>query len=179
VAPHEPPDRVLAEEPPSLWIVVSGAVKIETRLRVELTGGVLERVHERPGRRGLFAERVGRIRLCQHSGCVAQGSDGAESVRLVVTRCGRTQHRQKFIDVPGLRIAGYNCTAGIDLLDETVAIVGVDAGARTGRFLDAPSEGIVLEVHRSPGTTADVSRFSASQPYAVPPLLVSVLPLLS
>jgi hypothetical protein len=51
-------------------------------------------------------ERVVTVGLGQRAGRTAQGSDGAESIRLVVARGRATERRQRLVDVESLGIAG-------------------------------------------------------------------------
>src|SRR5437773_11661107 len=77
----------------------------------------------------------------------------------------RSQRRQRLIDVLRLRVAGNGCTGGIRFLDEVVAVVGENAGAGTGRFVDSSSEGIIFEGNR---TAASGQRDAAQAVLEVP-----------
>jgi len=45
---------------------------------------------------------------------------------MVVARGGRTEHRQRFVDVEALRVAGNDSPAAVRFFDEVVAVVGED-----------------------------------------------------
>ena len=139
---------ILAQEPSSCRIVVSGAVKIETCLRVELAARVAEGVGERTGRCGLIPERVERVRLRQCSRRVAQRRYGSETISFVVGRCAGTEHGKRFINLLGLRVPSDENACRVRFLNQVVAVVGVDAGGTGRGFVDSPSEGVVLEADR-------------------------------
>lgn len=64
---------------------------------------------------------------------------------MVIARRRATKDCRRLIDVSGLRVTRNRCSACIGFFDEVVTIVGVDAGAGTGGFVDSSAEGIVFE----------------------------------
>src|SRR5579864_2038662 len=91
------PDRVFTDEPTDILIVVAHPVIINAGFGVELTSRELEWVGERPGRRQEFSEGVVAISVRQRSRGIAERSDRAEDVGLIVARRAATQHRQGLI----------------------------------------------------------------------------------
>src|SRR5207247_7703022 len=84
--------RVFGQEPPCVWIEVARPEVMQIRFGVEISGGVAERVHERAGRVGDLAEAVVRVSIRERSRCVAQGSDRAQGISVVITGGAGSEH---------------------------------------------------------------------------------------
>ena len=125
-------DWVFGQEPTGLRVEISRPVKVESGFAVELAPRVLERIRQRAGGRGLFPERIDRVSLSQCSGSVAQRSDRAERICVVVACRTAAEHRKGFVDVETLGVPSDNCAGGVCLFDKiAVIIVGVDGSAGT------------------------------------------------
>src|SRR5438552_6332098 len=96
--------RVFTDEPARGWIVVSGAIVIQTAFGVGFAGGVLEWVHERPCRGRQFTEGVVSVGVRYRPSRTAQRSDGAQTVGVEVARCAAAQHGQRLVGV--VRVLG-------------------------------------------------------------------------
>ena len=68
---------------------------------------------------------------------------------MVKARGSATEHRQRLVDVLGVFVAGNDTACRIGLFDEVVAVVGENACARSGRFVNSSAEGIVLEANHA------------------------------
>jgi len=67
--------------------MVSGSRKLQISFGIKLAARELEWVRKRAAGRSLLSERVERIRLDERSSAIAQRSDGAYSVRMVIAGC--------------------------------------------------------------------------------------------
>ena len=99
-------DRVLADEPSGSWVVVSGAVVIETGFRVGLAPCVLEWVPERARKVRDVAEGIVGVGVRDRSRRTAQRCDGPQTVRFVVVARAASQLRQRLVDLLRLRVTG-------------------------------------------------------------------------
>src|SRR6266513_2941511 len=97
-------DRIFAKESSRAWVVVSGPIVVQSRFRVRFAGGVLERIRQRSGRRGLFAERIEGIGLGKRARRVRERCDCAQAIRVVEAGRSRTQHSQRLVYVKPLCI---------------------------------------------------------------------------
>ena len=75
------------------------------------------------------------------------------------------QHRQGFIDVLGLRVAGNDSSARVRLFNLVVPVIDVDRSSCGGRFINPSPEGIVFEGDGPAAArrTALIGRFSKPQ----------------
>ena len=85
-------------------------------------------------------------------------SKGTPDLSHLIASGGRS-----LVNVFGLSIAGDHNVRGTSILDEIIAVVSEDAGARGREFVDASTEGIVLERNRA-SKTKPGRRASAGQP---------------
>jgi hypothetical protein len=88
-----------------------------------------------------FAAPGVRQRPC----ALTQRSDGTQAVAVVVARGARPQHSRGLVDVQPLRVPGDDATTRVRLFHEIVSVIGVDAGAGTGRFLRNATKRIIGE----------------------------------